>query len=884
VTTLAPLILAAVLPAFSEAPEPTAFSGRVAGADGRPAAGVEVLVSGPPRLHGTRPVLARTRTDDGGRFRVPVPDEADASRAALPLAVWAHRPGHGVNAAGVSRQKPPAEGAVTVQLGPPAHLDVRVLGPGGAPVAGAVVVPLMLRIERGLPLASTFMPPDELAARLSARTDADGRGRVADVDPAAVMGVGVVAEGFGRQSAVPLADGSGAVTVRLAAAGRVRGRVVTDDPAAAGGLHVLAWTFPAALKPDDTVGEASVVTDAEGRFTIPAIAAGRLGVNVRPPEGSGLIGPRPPTDRAVEPGELTEVEIPLKKPAGLREVAGKVIDRRGEPVAGAVVFQSGDAPARTRTKTDARGRFRLPGVAKGRTFLFARADGYRFAGMTVAPGGAEVTLRVNRAGEPPEKPRATREPPLPRAEERALARKVLEPYAATVIKRGNDSEKVQVLEVLARTDPARVLELLDGKVLAEPYHVRMMRMRVATGLRDESPDEALAVIESIDDPGFRAMALTEASDALPASERGKKLDLLARAAVDAKGATDPALRLLMSAQVAERWLDLGESARGKALLRGLQADAEKMPNAAFAGYARGAFAEELAQVDLKAALALTATLTDPNEFVRHHGNIAHELAARDPAEAERVLAMVRDPSQRDLYAVPVVYRMARADLDRAQRIAGAIQNRALRGYGLGMAALGLAEADRRADAVKALDEALAALDQVSEVGGVGTSAMFSPAAVAAVLIPVAERVDPGRVTETFWRAVSLRLPGKPEPAGSVTGRAADIPLAAALARYDPGFARALLDPLVGPDAPASFRSEYRGLAFVAAALIDPGWAAGLVEALPDDPDLKAYGEKNQARLAVAKVLSRRGVNRWRYLTYQHLHLWVPDIEDIDPNL
>ena len=49
-------------------------------------------------------------------------------------------------------------------------------------------------------------------------------------------------------------------------------------------------------------------------------------------------------------------------------------------------------------------------------------------------------------------------------------------------------------------------------------------------------------------------------------------------------------------------------------------------------------AEELAQVDLPAALALTAALSAPRAFDRHHGNIAQKLAGHDPAEAERVRA------------------------------------------------------------------------------------------------------------------------------------------------------------------------------------------------------------------------------------------------------
>ena len=69
---------------------------------------------------------------------------------------------------------------------------------------------------------------------------------------------------------------------------------------------------------------------------------------------------------------------------------------------------------------------------------------------------------------------------------------------------------------------------------------------------------------------------------------------------------------------------------------------------------------------------------------------------------------------------------------------------------------------------------------------------------------------------------------------------------------------------------------------MAAAAIDPKWAVALVEALPDDPDLKIQSPKNSARLAVATVLGRAGDQRFRHLQHSFLHLWVPDIEDIDP--
>src|SRR6185312_2146192 len=114
--------------------------------------------------------------------------------------------------------------------------------------------------------------------------------------------------------------------------------VVADDPAAVRGLTVYASTRPDVLKPPFTVGQARVTTDAEGRFTIPALAAGQLALNVLLPKDSGL-SRKLPTKKKVEPGRLTEVEIVLKGPGKLRSVAGRVVNRHGEPVAGATVFQ-----------------------------------------------------------------------------------------------------------------------------------------------------------------------------------------------------------------------------------------------------------------------------------------------------------------------------------------------------------------------------------------------------------------------------------------------------------------------------------------------------------------------------------------------------------------
>ena len=97
----------------------------------------------------------------------------------------------------------------------------------------------------------------------------------------------------------------------------------------------------------------------------------------------------------VAPDRLTEVTIAEPKPPGTRTLAGRVVDTKGSPIATATVFQSGDAPARTETTSDADGRFSLPGVAEASTFVFARAKGFRFAGRSAIAGATEVTFHAH---------------------------------------------------------------------------------------------------------------------------------------------------------------------------------------------------------------------------------------------------------------------------------------------------------------------------------------------------------------------------------------------------------------------------------------------------------------------------------------------------------
>src|SRR5262249_13885770 len=197
---------------------------------------------------------------------------------------------------------------------------------------------------------------------------------------------------------------------------------------------------------------------------------------------------------------------------------------------------------------------------------------------------------------------------------------------------------------------------------------------------------------------------------LPEGKRAEKLALLNQALVHSRAIKGNDHRVIHLAWIAKRFWALGEKERAGTLLREGQKVAKELPPAAWAGYARGAFAEDLALIDLPGALALMKDLKDPFEYIRHHGNLAQKLGGADPAQAERVYGLLlkgkdaRQVYNRDQSAVRVCHRMAPADLPRARKIAETIQDPYYKARAYGVMAQALAKA-RPKDALGLLDHA-----------------------------------------------------------------------------------------------------------------------------------------------------------------------------------
>ena len=235
------------------------------------------------------------------------------------------------------------------------------------------------------------------------------------------------------------------------------------------------------------------------------------------------------------------------------------------------------------------------------------------------------------------------------------------------------------------------------------------------------------------------------------------------------------------------------------------------------------------------------------------------------------------------------YRLALADRALAEQIAADAEDEAMGFWQQGAVILALAEtqpaeARRRLTALVRED-----LPQVAKLPAEENwpLPLGSPPAIAAWLLPVAEKVAPDLCRELFWRSLALRLPRprRDDLNGQVEG--ADVQLAKLLARYDRDTARALLEP-VAADATASDPERVVmarltggfGI-FLAAVHTDPRWAKSLLDAVGDSPAWTARADQMRHELVCTLALPLpdrwNAGNAWRNLF--SAGFWAPAARD-----
>ena len=542
---------------------------------------------------------------------------------------------------------------------------------------------------------------------------------------------------------------------------------------------------------------------------------------------------------------VTLPDLVLRKLQSIRAVSGRVVDREGRPIRGAAVSQSGDGPIRIATTTDDDGRFRLAGIYEGAALVFAEKAGFRFGGAIVGPGPLPVTITLARDVEPPIARLATLPSPMARAEERALARELVEPLLPQA-RAGllGDSVPGAIL-ALARVDSAHVLAMLDNRVIANPAPIIV---QVALGQFEERPDDAIVTIESTRDPGARAQGFLALADAVPAADRARRATFLVRAYAEARRVPFAASKLPLFGEIADRWLDAGDLAGATPILREGQSVIAEFPKETLVFEAE-AFADVLAAIDLPAARVFFErqgyTHTSPQDAAtihRHLAEAAVRIAAFDPAQAERLAMDLLGSNfgDRESARYRIARRMARADLTRARKLLAMVADHpenpafarpALVPYGLGKIA-----SDRAATepvvARGLLDEAFAGLTKIARTaeGETDTSA----STLMAALLPVVEKIDPERVVERLWLAASCRPPRLQEPSAEAV--LSDAILALRASRYDRAIAAALVAPVFDRLPVLLDRTDGQGIrdagVFQVLAAYDPRAISTLIPTLP----------------------------------------------------
>jgi len=862
-----PLVLAALLTAADVDANGPPIVGVVIDGSDRALAGVEVVLACGRSADGSVPVLARGRTDDKGEFRLQRPPETVLARSgAIWGAAWAYGPGRAISGAKWLRFPGPPAKPMRITMGGPAKRSVTVKGADGLPRVGVAVAPASV-FRDGLFYGMHL--PDEVVDRLSAATGPDGKadlpGLTADMEVQALRVRDVDGTVQTRTFEAGGNGGAGDFAVTLDGPGGLVGSVaVGGEPAA--GLAVELWSKAGAylgIAPVRFVG-GPLRTGADGSFqTPPTLWRGHAyRAVVRAAEG---LAPRVSSWVTLD-GPLGVIPPLTLEP--LREVAGRITDRSGAPLAGVEVFQAGDGPTPTTTATGDDGRFRLGGYDRDHAFLFARKPGYRFGGLGVSPGKGGVELALTGQGQEPDRVMRTLPDPLPREQMVAISRRLIEPYLTRAVVAKDDGGKFRALSSLAMGDPVGAIGRGEELGLAARNLFDILRGRAALMLAADDPEEAAAALEAVAEPGTRAGFLVDLADALPADQRVRKLDLLDRAAVQARASGETRTKVFQLGEVAERLAELGATARAKALF------AEGKPLAeAVAGQARSGaetFAARMARVDLPGALAVIERNTDPDALAVGLGNAAVRVAAVDPAAAEGLLRRAFEGNRVDNrtgdIAVAVVARaLAKTDPGRARRVIDLAGDPAWRAHAWAFLAAGLPGSDRegRRDALR---HAGAEFDRLPP--GEEGDLVINPAAA---ILPLVEAADPAAVGEFFWRSLSMRGPSfNPlDLVGDGDGAWWALPLM--LSRYDRGVAAVLFEPSLAyaRDALPRGGETYASILCLTAAAVDPELAVGLIESMPAEAKADAGEPGNWSRITVAEFLGRPPAARWKAVWRQY---------------
>jgi hypothetical protein len=596
------------------------------------------------------------------------------------------------------------------------------------------------------------------------------------------------------------------------------------------------------------------------------------------------------------PQQSATVELPTVKLRRLGVISGIVVDRLGHPVPNATVIQAGDGTKRLEAVTDRDGKFRLGDVPAGRAIVCFDAKGYRFHGAALASPSDGVRVDLERLDDVnprvlnPAAAAGKRWSPEQRA---AAVHKIYEPLIARVLAEPVVSERDQpILFAAARLDPERIQSRLPHLKFARPYAVSSIQYSIGSALLNSGKVQAaLDVIGKFQNPQWKLQAYLYWFDAEPAKSKYPEVrrSALAKARAMFDKEIKPADNPYQFCQLAAQLSDAGDHAAARKAFQDCQALLDKMPaNANGRDALRIQLAIALSREDVERAKKLAAD-TEPNELIW----LASEIARHHPKDVEPFLADVPgDLSLMQLRGAAnnlprLCLRLARHDPAAAERIllkyvhVPEPKTDAERMFGLGGSfGLNLSKefiefqvAKLKATCYALIAEAAVAHDPAAARHALTASIELvkplregfiypfsqeyhGPSVQMAMLVPIAERIDPALAREVFWRALSLRIAqsGESRERGLVDN---DTCVLANLVRlYDRPIAASLLDPVLARTRSRTFGGLASYYWVIRSLTLDsPDRALAWVDSFSDLPTWNGSQAQNSVKQVIASVLS-----------------------------
>jgi hypothetical protein len=335
-------------------------------------------------------------------------------------------------------------------------------------------------------------------------------------------------------------------------------------------------------------------------------------------------------------------------------VEGSVVDSAGKPIAGARVFNWGDASEPQEATSDAAGRFRLAGFYFGPAYVFAEKDGFRFTRLRTTADATGVTVTMLRSDEPP--PEGPRPRSMPSPEEQQCARQLLEKLWVS----GKRKEAPSMIAYMMRIDPEQARK---WSAEAGGKYDKMIGRIQATKLAETDLDEAIGLVTQDEKTAYSR--LKELADHLAARDPAKARRVAEEAVLRAR-TMEPPWNTAALADVGVLLMGIGDKEAAKKLIDEATELAAKQANMESADYSVNKVIEALASYDLDRALGLADKMGD-----RDHKRARAKAAAAAPLnEADRALASLKDvePWYADRARFRLAYRLAATRPDDAMRI------------------------------------------------------------------------------------------------------------------------------------------------------------------------------------------------------------------------